>query len=97
MGIIVVSLRLQGVRQLCEHRDFTFFLLLKTNKKQFITIKQIDLFKMATFGIDAGLQTLREVVHDLHQSIQGDFFPGLLQRLFQRFNVRMGLLARFFF
>ena len=52
---------------------------------------------MAAFGIDAGLQAVREVVHDLHLSIQGDFFPGLLQRLFQRFNVRMGLLARFFF
>ena len=61
------------------------------------TIKQQDLFKPATIGIDAGFQTLREVVHNLDQGVQGDFIPCFLQRAFQRFNVRVGLLARFFF
>ena len=51
---------------------------------------------MATIRIDAGLQSLREVVHDLNQGLQADFFPSLLQRSFQRFDIRMGLRTRFF-
>ena len=52
---------------------------------------------MAAFSINAGLQTLREVVDDLDQILQRDFFPCLFQRFFQRFHVRMGFLTRFFF
>ena len=50
---------------------------------------------MATIGINAGLETLGEVVDDLDQIGQGDFFPRFLQNSFQRFHVRMGLLACF--
>ena len=39
-----------------------------------------DLFKMATIGINAGLETLGEVVDDLDQIGQGDFFPRFLQK-----------------
>ena len=66
-------------------------------KTQQITAKQRDLFKMATIGINTSLQTLREVVYDLDQSFQADFRPRLLKCSFQRIDVRMRFLTRFFF
>ena len=49
-------------------------------KTQQIIIKQRDLFKMTTICIDAGLRSLREVVHDLDQCFQANFIPRFLQR-----------------
>ena len=50
---------------------------------------------MATISVDTGLQSLWEIVHDLHQGFQCDFIPCLLQCPLQRFDIRMRFSARF--
>ena len=56
-----------------------------------------DLFEMATFGFDAGLETLREVVDNIGQLFQCDFVPCLDQGPLQRFDCFMWLSTRFSF
>ena len=56
-----------------------------------------DLFEMATFGFDAGLETLREVVDNTGQLFQCDFVPCLDQGPLQRFDCFMWLSTRFSF
>ena len=55
----------------------------KTNNKNNNNIR--DLFEMATFGFDAGLEMLQEVVDNTGQLFQCDFVPAhaLASRMLQ--------------